>query len=1383
MEQEKILEENPHNLDTTLTSNCIMCDQPNTADNMVCCDDCKLWAHYSCAGVTDEIKNHPWSCVKCRHKLKVPKEKKITRKNSSKKGDSGSIRSASGTLESALQQLEDEQQIKERALEEEMILLAKRLEMNRTLQEKRMQKEKELKEKTLQLERDFYARQLQQDKEMYHRQLAEKQDFSRKRLMLKQQFEAEKEEQFSEGDGANPDDDGDSIVEDWLSKMSLTTKPNNFESATQKPCMAGIGESSGVGLTSMSATQFKKGTDAKFRKGGDVNDENQGEHYGFKLGGQISGLTEEELAVIKKLRQSKLAPNSAGSSCVLNDGELTKQQIIARQGTSKTLPIFKGEPELWPIFISSFENTTRSCGFTDLENLKRLQDCLRGDALETVRSILVLPESVPAVINDLRNLFGRPEKLLRALVTKVRKAPSPRLDRMETFIHFGITVKQMCDHLQAAGLDEHLQNPMLVKELSEKLPLDYQIQWVRYKRENADVISHSPLRLFTNFMNSIVADVSEVTDSAFMDNEDRFRGGKGRRKESSHMHSLTPNSSSETQKLSKPCILCNRTDHKLRFCDNFKRLSVTERINLVTRFKLCGVCLNAHGKSKCNFKVRCTIAGCRGGHHPLLHVTEELVQHLNVECNTHDRRSRSVIFRMVPITLFVGDLAFDTLAFLDEGSSATLLEDFVAEQLQAAGSFEPMVVSWTGNVKRYENQSRKINILISPRGSDQKMFLKDVRTVSKLQLPQQKVGFNEIRDKYPHLRNLPAVDHNLEKARIMIGLDNLHVFAPLESRVGQPGEPIAVRSQLGWTIYGSFENGTTSEVSVNFHEVEDLSNQQLHDILRRQYLLDDADNHISPPLSKEHQQALDILQNTTTYSDNKYQTGLIWRNEQRNFPDSFPMANKRSILLAQRLAKNPQLRTNVQRQIQEYVEKGYSHEITQEELDGTPKANIWYLPLNVVTNPRKPDKVRLVWDAAASVQGTSLNSELLPGPDLLVSLPGVICRFREKPVAFGGDIKEMFHQLNIRPEDKQAQRFLFRDDPHQEPTTYVMDVATFGASCSPCTAQFIKNLNARKYSSEFPQAAEAIEYQHYVDDYFDSTDFIEDAVKLASDVKMIHAKGGFLIRNFVSNSQEFLRNMNESELNPSVHFHADKFTQTERVLGLVWHPKQDVFSFSAAFKPELQPVVGGEVAPTKRTILSCIMSLFDPLGLLSPFTVHGKLLVQDLWRTGCGWDETIDEDSVRKWRRWTELLPDIGQLRIPRSYFGCARSDQYDQVQLHVFTDASEAAYGCVAYFCVTVGQEKRCALVMSRTKVSPIKQLSIPRNELQAAVLGARLAKTVRENHRLEINQQYFWTDSQTVLSWIQSDQRRYNPFVGHRIGEILTLTKLSEWRWVERG
>lgn len=736
---------------------------------------------------------------------------------------------------------------------------------------------------------------------------------------------------------------------------------------------------------------------------------------------------------------------------------------------------------------------------------------------------------------------------------------------------------------------------------------------------------------------------------------------------------------------------------------------------------------------------------------------------------------------MVPVTLFAGKMSVNTLAFLDEGSSSTLVDEAIAKRLRLQGEPEPLTVTWTGGIKRFENTSRRIKLMMSAKGCNRQFTLEDVRTVSELMLPKQCVRFSEISERYPHLSDLPVADHSSEDPKILIGLDNLHLFSPLESRVGKPGEPIAVRSALGWTVYGPETQRMRTEAFINLHTIKPATNQELHDMMRAQFVMDEVGiTSFGIPESAEVQRARAILQETTVRIGDRFQTGLLWREDVRQFPDSFPMALRRLKALERKLEKNVPLKENVTRQINEYQAKGYAHQATAEELEEAIPSTVWYLPLNVVLNPRKPDKVRLVWDAAATVEGVSLNSELLTGPDMLVSLPEVISHFRERPVAFGGDIAEMYHQIRVRPEDRSAQRFLYRANPEDAPQVFVMDVLTFGSTCSPSSAQFVKNLNAEQFMSEFPDAACAIIRRHYVDDYFDSANTLEEATERAKGVKYIHAKGGFCIRNWVSNRREFLEEMGETKACLKVPFTMDKDYEYERVLGIVWEPLYDEFSFAASSAAEFyRKSIDGE-HPTKRMVLSSVMALFDPLGLLSPFTVRGRMLVQDLWRTGCGWDEEIDDVSFQKWQCWSKLLLEVETFKIPRSYFGESKTDEIEDLQLHVFTDASETAFGCVAYFRAVIRGEVKCALVMSRSKVAPIKQLSIPRLELQGALLGARLARTVHENHSYTISNQFMWTDSQTVLSWIRSDQRRYKQFVGFRIGEILSLTKLTEWNWI---
>ncbi|XP_055528047.1 uncharacterized protein LOC129720584 [Wyeomyia smithii] len=162
----------------------------------------------------------------------------------------------------------------------------------------------------------------------------------------------------------------------------------------------------------------------------------------------------------------------------------------------------------------------------------------------------------------------------------------------------------------------------------------------------------------------------------------------------------------------------------------------------------------------------------------------------------------------------------------------------------------------------------------------------------------------------------------------------------------------------------------------------------------------------------------------------------------------------------------------------------------------------------------------------------------------------------------------MYHQMLIRLADRRVQRFLFRRSTKDEPSIYVMDVAIFGSKSSPCSAQFVKNRNAMEFAVQYPEAAAAIVEKHYVDDYFDSVDTIEEAVQRAEQVKLIHSKGGFEMRNWVSNSGVVLSSLGETRAVQSIHFNQDKETGNERVLGIISNTTQDVLSFSTEHRKD-----------------------------------------------------------------------------------------------------------------------------------------------------------------------------------------------------------------------
>ncbi|XP_062710974.1 uncharacterized protein LOC134289009 [Aedes albopictus] len=229
-----------------------------------------------------------------------------------------------------------------------------------------------------------------------------------------------------------------------------------------------------------------------------------------------------------------------------------------------------------------------------------------------------------------------------------------------------------------------------------------------------------------------------------------------------------------------------------------------------------------------------------------------------------------------------------------------------------------------------------------------------------------------------------------------------------------------------------------------------------------------------------------------------------------------------------------------------------------------------------------------------------------------------------------------------------------------------------------------------------------------------------------------------------------------------------------------WDTISDTFTFKIP-KRCCQELLSGEQVPTKREVLRILMSVYDPLGLLANVLMYLKVLLQEIWISKIGWDEPIHEQHQEKWRIWLSVLHKVDTVSINRCYRTLTSSSTVSNVvQLHVFVDASEKGYAAVAYFRFEERNTIECAFVTAKTRVAPLKYMSIPRLELQAAVIGTRLAKMIGDTHRIPVRERFFWSDSRDVLFWIRSDHRRFDKFVGARVGEILENSEASEWLWI---
>ena len=435
----------------------------------------------------------------------------------------------------------------------------------------------------------------------------------------------------------------------------------------------------------------------------------------------------------------------------------------------------------------------------------------------------------------------------------------------------------------------------------------------------------------------------------------------------------------------------------------------------------------------------------------------------------------------------------------------------------------------------------------------------------------------------------------------------------------------------------------------------------------------------------------------------------------------------------------------------------------EEEVTTNP---VRYLPHHcVVREDRATTKVRVVFDAASKDKnGIALNDLMMAGPNLNPDLYGVLIRFRLNPVAMTADIKQAFLQIELKDHEKDVVRFLWYDEkitpdwPTQPPCTFRMKRVVFGVRSSP----FLLAVTIRHHLSnkefETPAFQQILAENLYVDDLVVSVETISVARNLHKEASDACQEMQMELRKWETNNMELSSEMNIQRDSPETS-----------VLGLVWNPSED--------KIRCNMTPSEDKPATKRQILRSVAQIFDPLGMLSPATVIIKQLLQRIWKLRLQWDDTLPTDIVAIWKRWIREWSLMQEIWLDRYVHSTSEHD----IELHVFADASQTAYAAVIYLkSMDQTGEVHVSFLIARTKIAPLKGETIPRLELMACLLGAKLLQMVMKN--ISMSSKYFcWTDSQVALSWIRSDPHVWKPYVKNRVSEIQKLTDKGRWRHVK--
>uniref|UniRef100_W8AYL5 Pro-Pol polyprotein n=1 Tax=Ceratitis capitata TaxID=7213 RepID=W8AYL5_CERCA len=722
------------------------------------------------------------------------------------------------------------------------------------------------------------------------------------------------------------------------------------------------------------------------------------------------------------------------------------------------------------------------------------------------------------------------------------------------------------------------------------------------------------------------------------------------------------------------------------------------------------------------------------------------------------------------------------MAFIDDGSKISLIEESVVKAVGLKGPQDLLSLRWIGG-KTTSELSQHIDLEVTGVGENIPYYqIRNVRTTKKLELPAQTLNFESFKLKYKISNDISVDDYENAIPRMLIGMPHINLVRPLE--VINLDECFSIhRSNLGCILFGSNEesaDGVVCRIDCDVSTMRDIQKQ-----MAEYFSIDNFGvKPLQPVISEADKRAQTILFETTKQITTQYETGLLWAYDEIEFVESYNMALRRLEIIESKMSKDKTFFEWYNNKIAEYLNKSYARKLSHSEaLKICPQT--WYLPHFAVCNINKENKRRLVFDAAASINGVSFNSRLMKGPEAYQPKPllSILFKFRQGQIGVCADIREMFHRVKIREADQEAQRFLWRNgDSTKEPEVYVMTAMIFGSVCSPCSAQYVKNLNAKKFEKDYPRAASAIIDCHYVDDYVDSFDTADEAIDISRMVKRINASAGFELRGFLSNCADVrfaLSDESSSSSFPDImNFDSNEVT-TEKVLGMYWRCMDDRFCFILKFSRVPKDVLSGARRPTKAEVLSLTMSIFDPFGYLANVTIKSKIILQTLWRLNIDWKSPIPEEIFSEWYNWYKDLDQARSLNISRCYHEHFNKDT-TKIDLHIFVDASELAYAAVAYWRIVVYGNVSVVFVAGKSRCSPIKALSVPRLELLAAVLGVRLKDIILSGHDVKPQNVTFWSDSKTVLSWIMSDSRCYKQFVAHRIAEILDSSDITWWRWV---
>ena len=1113
---------------------------------------------------------------------------------------------------------------------------------------------------------------------------------------------------------------------------------------------------------------------------------------------------------------------------------LTTHELQSKMHVKKLdTPKFSGNLRDFPIFIKDY---IRYMEPTFGDDPYALRSCLSGKALEAVIGV---DDDYSEMWKRLKITFGDSEKLVDSVLSEIRGLKPIKENDGNALISLVKLLEKCWLDLKRMKLECEMDTATMTSYVERLLPPLQKREWTKLKQQRRSTDEYygkkfEPLLEFlilekdaVEYMKQEIRDCTTVTDKVGTIHMSERRETNAEPTLSTlqrAVEDLTKTISSwkprngrnvmedggNSSGVNKSCWLHNSDTHIIADCHSFMSMTNEQKINMIKQKGACYRCLQrGHLSRDCPTRAKCTIMivsdesskPCDKAHHPVLHEAHVA----GISFHHARNRSKGDLSTTLLMVSRIDCISCSYNAVLDPCSNLSLITHRAARKLNLKGRDITMSITKVGNVTDVITTKE---YTVSVRDKDNKIWTIQVYGIDEVTSNLGKVDVSRVVELFRDIQ-INDIERPTGEVDLLLGLDCCTL---LPNKIAQVDNLQLLNGPLGYCLRGShrllqFENSIgTHHLNVSIHKTYiNPSNTQIdlisHEV-RDFFNIEAVGTSLLPTncvnckngnenivdntnISIKEKKELDLIKEGLKYNkENRcWTTSYPWIRNADELPNNYVAAFGQLKSLERRLIKNGNEQLYCE-QVQDMLNRNVVRKLTADEIKNY-NGPVHYIPHHgVIKESSTSTPLRIVFNSSSSFMGHKINDYWAKGPDMLNSLVGILIKFREDRVGIHGDISKMFNSVRLDEVEMHTHRFLWRNlDTSRSPDHYIILAVPFGDRPSGAIVIIAMYETAIMNIEVFPLAAEVIMKNSFVDDILKSVANTEDARKLCQEVEQVLSTGGFRIKKWIISGVGDYHGKEEGDENTSWVCDDEDVDMVEmneeKVLGMVWNANRDILKYKINLPVNLSVV-------TRRSALSHTSKLYDPLGLLSPFTLKAKLLMRELCMVkkdvgnNCpDWDMPLSGEMKGK---FTQFFTEMSLLKDVQFNRSIKPENAVGSPMLIIFSDGSQHAYGACVYIRWKLADGSYVAnLIIAKNRLAPFKTMTIPRIELMGAVIACRLRAVVLKELTVPVESVYHIIDSQIVLEQLRKDSYKFGVFVGNRVAEVQNSTKVSDWWWTE--